>query len=677
MNHEEYGLLILEEASGVSYIVDMEKYEMIYLTRAGMKAYGLEKAEDYIGKKCYKLLQGLDEPCPFCTNDRLKVGEHLRWNFHNEKLDRWFTLDDTMVVLDGRKCRVETATDTTEVMRLSNQLSMESVLMKCLNMLVTAEDINVGVQSFLETMGGYYDANRAYVFEFDLENQELSNTFEWCKPGITAEIDKLQNLPLDCVDDWIKTFKSVGAFYISSLDAEVDKDSEAYRLLEMQGINSLIATPLLKKGKIAGFIGVDDPTQKIDDISLLRTCADIMMIEVEKHRMTAELERALQEAKKANDAKSFFLFNMSHDIRTPMNAITGFIRIAMENATNPKVIDALKKVDLSSRHMLSILNDVLDMSRIESGKMEFQHQNIAPQEHIKNIEAMYRQAMEDKGIKFQVEWESLPERVSVDGTRIVQVIGNLLSNAIKFTPKGGKVLFLTKCRRKDEDSAYQFEVHVKDTGIGMSEEFQKKVFEPFERERNSTVSGIQGTGIGLSLAKKIAEAMDGDLTVSSVRGDGSEFIFTFKAEPAEKNVDNVKFESEERKFDFTGKRILLVEDIDLNREIAVEILSSEGFEVEEAEDGSIAVEMIGKSESGYYDCVLMDIQMPIMDGYEATQKIRALENQELANVPIVAMTANAFEEDRKHAFAAGMNGHVAKPIDVNKLMKVLSDMIYS
>lgn len=675
MNHEEYGLLILEEANGVSYIVDMEKYELIYLTRAGMKAYGLEKSEDYIGKKCYKLLQGLDEPCPFCTNHRLKVGEHLRWDFHNEKLDRWFTLDDTMVVLNGRKCRVETATDTTEVVRLSNQLSMENVLMKCLNMLVTAGDIKVGVQSFLETMGGYYNANRAYVFEFDLENQELNNTFEWCKPGVTAEIDKLQNLPLDCVDDWVKTFKSVGAFYISSLDADVDKDTEAYRLLEMQGIKSLIATPLLKKGEIVGFIGVDDPTQKIRDVSLLKSCADIMMIELEKHRMTEELERALQEAKDANNAKSFFLFNMSHDIRTPMNAVTGFIRIAMEHAENSKVIDALKKADLSSHHMLSIINDVLDMSRIESGKMELQHKNMSPVEHIHSIEAMYRQAMEDKGIKFQIEWENLPKRVSADETRIVQVIGNLLSNATKYTHRGGKVIFRSMCNGTDEKGRYCFEVHIKDTGIGMSEEFCKRVFDPFERERNSTVSGVQGTGIGLALAKRIAEAMDGGLTVNSVKGDGSEFIFTFKADPAEQDAEDVEAVLEEKTVDFTGKRILLVEDIDLNREIAVEILSSEGFEVEEAEDGSIAVEMIEKTEPGYYDCVLMDIQMPIMDGYEATRTIRAIGNPGLANVPIVAMTANAFEEDRKHAFEAGMNGHVAKPIDIDELLKVLGSVI--
>ena len=254
-------------------------------------------------------------------------------------------------------------------------------------MLVTAEDIYVGVQSFLETIGTFYEANRAYVFEFDLEKQILNNTFEWCKEGVSAEIDNLQNIPLEVVDDWVRKFKSVGEFYITSLNEDSDPNSEEYRILAAQGIESLMATPLTKHGEIVGFIGVDDPTRNTDDITLLRTASDIMMIELEKNRMNIELERALKAAKEANNAKSFFLFNMSHDIRTPMNAITGFIRIAMDNAKEPKVIDALKKANLSSRHMLSIVNDVLDMSRIESGKMEFQQQNIIVAEHIKNIEA--------------------------------------------------------------------------------------------------------------------------------------------------------------------------------------------------------------------------------------------------------------------------------------------------
>ena len=675
MNYEEYGLFILEEASGISYIVDIEKYELIYLTPAGMKAYGLEKKEDYVGKKCYKLLQGLDAPCPFCTNDQLRVGEHLRWDFYNKSLNKWFTLDDTLVILDGKKCRVETATDKTEIFQLSNRLSVETTLVKCLNTLVTTDNLNDGIQSFLEIVGTYYGANRSYVFDIDWENQVIHNTFEWCKEGVSAEIENLQNIPIEVVDGWIKKFKTMGEFYITSLSEDTDPNSDEYRILAEQGIESLIATPLIKNGNIVGFLGVDDPRQKTDDITLLRSASNIMMIEIEKHRMTIELERALQLANEANNAKSNFLFNMSHDIRTPMNAVTGFIRIAMDNAQNPKVIDSLKKADLSSRHMLSILNDVLDMSRIESGKMEFQKQDIIPEEHIRNIEAMYRQSMEDKNIEFEVSYNNLPEMVFTDETRISQVIGNLLSNATKFTPAGGKVFFETTFHGTDNNGKYCFEIHIKDTGIGISKEFLEKVFEPFEREKSSTVSGIKGTGIGLSLAKRIAEAMEGSLTVTSIQGEGADFIFTFKTEPPKKLTPNADSHLEKQMIDFTGKRILLVEDIDLNREIAIEILSCEGFLVDEAENGAIAVDILEKTEPGYYDCVLMDIQMPIMDGYTATKKIRSFQTPYLTTLPIVAMTANAFAEDRKQAFDSGMNGHIAKPIDIPNLLDVLNSVL--
>ena len=362
-----------------------------------------------------------------------------------------------------------------------------------------------------------------------------------------------------------------------------------------------------------------------------------------------------------------------------MNAIIGFIRIAKNHISDKeRVLDALEKADISSHHMLSIINDVLDMSRIESGKMEFQIERIVPTEHIKNIQSMYGQSMEDKGIQFILEIDESAPAVLVDGTRIIQVLGNLLSNAIKFTPNGGSIWLKAKQLGTDINGKLCFEVRVKDTGIGMSEEFQKKAFSAFEREKSATVSKVQGTGLGLSIAKKIAESMEGDLTFTSTQGKGTEFIFTFKAELAEPLIEETAsnptiITSVETSFE--GKRILLVEDIELNREIAMEILTSEGFLVEEAEDGTVAVEMVTKSEPHYYDAILMDIQMPLMNGYEATQIIRGLKNKDLANIPIIAMTANAFEEDRKHAFEAGMNAHVQKPLEVDKLMETLAELL--
>ncbi len=415
------------------------------------------------------------------------------------------------------------------------------------------------------------------------------------------------------------------------------------------------------------------------DVFLLRIISNNMLNALKEKEAARhmELEDALEKAKYANMAKSSFLFNMSHDIRTPMNAVIGFIRIAKNHPHDEeRLIDALDKADASSHHMLSIINDVLDMSRIESGKLEFQPERIVPKEHIKNIQEMYSQSMEDKGILFITEVEDLPAAVLVDGTRIMQVIGNLLSNAIKFTPAGGNIWLKVKQTHIDEQGKHCFEVRVKDTGIGMSEEFQKKAFVAFERAKSATASRVQGTGLGLAIAKRISQAMEGDLTLISELDKGTEFTFTFKAEPAETLIEEETISSETDTIDFTGKRILLVEDIELNREIAMEILTSEGFLVEEAEDGAAALDMVAKSEPGYYDVVLMDIQMPIMNGYEATQIIRALENPILANIPIIAMTANAFEEDRKHAFEAGMNGHVAKPIEVPILIDVLKNILH-
>lgn len=402
-------------------------------------------------------------------------------------------------------------------------------------------------------------------------------------------------------------------------------------------------------------------------------------LQEKESRRRAELEKALEEARYANLAKSSFLFNMSHDIRTPMNAVLGFIRIAKNHIQDKeRVMDALEKADMSSHHMLSIINDVLDMSRIESGKMEFQMEPIIPNEHIKIIQSMYGQSMEDKGIQFIIEKDDLSHAVFADGTRMMQILGNLLSNAIKFTPSGGTIWLKVKQLAVDEDGKFCFEIRIKDTGIGMSEEFQQKAFSVFERERRATISKVQGTGLGLAIAKRIAERMEGDLTFTSVLGKGTEFIFTFKAEPAKVMMEepsSVSDISVEPEVSLRGKRVLLVEDIELNREIAMEILTSEGFLVEEAEDGTVAVKMVSEAEPAYYDVILMDIQMPLMNGYEATQIIRDHENPFIADIPIIAMTANAFEEDRRNAFEAGMNGHIQKPIDVNKLIETLKEVL--
>ena len=525
----------------------------------------------------------------------------------------------------------------------------------------------------------------------------------------------------------------------------------------------------------------------------------------------AVLEEKLQKAEAAERAKTIFLSNMSHDIRTPMNAIIGFTTLAQTNIHNQgRVQEYLSKIMSSSNHLLSLINDILDMSRIESGRLNIEEKECSISDIFRDMRNIIQTQMQAKQINFFMDTiDVTDEHIYCDKLHVNQVLLNLLSNAIKFTPAGGSVSLTIRQKPGAPSGQGTYEIRVKDTGIGMSPEFAQRVFEPFEREKTSTVSGIQGTGLGMAITKSIVDAMGGTIEVVTEQNKGTEFIviFDFRLQYKNNYIENIPeleglrtlvvddnfttcdsvtkmliqigmrsewtmhgkeavlrakqaveigdefyvyiidwslpdlsgievarqiraavgenvpiviltaydwsmIEDEAKAAGVTafcnkpiflselqntllsvitktnvadteedslqpavaelaGKRLLLVEDNELNREIAEELLSENGFVVEAAEDGTIAVDMVKNSEPGYYDLILMDVQMPIMNGYDATKAIRQLENPALANIPIVAMTANAFEEDRQTALASGMNAHVAKPINVEKLMTVL------
>lgn len=380
---------------------------------------------------------------------------------------------------------------------------------------------------------------------------------------------------------------------------------------------------------------------------------------------------ALNQAKKAETAKSNFLFNMSHDIRTPMNAILGFNTIAEKNIDNKEIaLDALKKAKHSGEHMLSIINNVLDMARIGSGKLELNREVVNFPELVDKLKEMFVHDMAQKDISFNTQFNIKTAMIYSDSLRISQIIINLLSNALKFTHSGGSITFQVSEMQSSDERAY-YQVRIEDTGVGMSEEFQKHLFNAFEREQTATQSGVQGTGLGLAITRNLVNLLGGSLTYNSMVGVGTEFTFTFKAEKAD--AKEIKSKEEISLLpELKGKRILIVEDNMINREIARELLKDEGFVIEEAEDGTVAVTMLESKEKGYYEFVLMDIQMPIMNGYTATRKIRGSDNTDIADIPIIAMTANAFSEDKKNAFDAGMNEHVAKPLDIDTLIEVLN-----
>ena len=524
-----------------------------------------------------------------------------------------------------------------------------------------------------------------------------------------------------------------------------------------------------------------------------------------------KLEIALQHEGAANRAKREFLFNMSHDIRTPMNAIIGFTSLAATHIDNrEQVLDYLKKISTSSQHLLSLINDVLDMSRIESGKVKIEEKAVHLPDLVHDVRSIIQPNVAAKRLSLFIDTMDIEdEDIITDPLRLNQILLNILSNAIKFTPTGGMISIRIAQKNGAPKGCVCYEFRIKDNGIGMSEEFQKHIFEEFSREESSTVSGIQGTGLGMSITKNIVDLMGGTIALTSEPGKGTEFIVTLcftrsgqKAEPKQlpqleglralvadddtntclnvstmlskigmwpewtisgkeavirtkyaveqgdefsvyiidwlipdmNGIEVVRqirkvignrcpiiiltaydwadiedearaagvtafcekplFLSELRRVlaepfraepasepaqptaaDLKGKKLLLVEDNELNREIALEILKEAGFVVDTAEDGAVAVQKIKQAAPGQYDLILMDIQMPNLDGYEATRQIRALPDAEKASIPIFAMTANAFEEDRQNALEAGMNGHIAKPLDVPHLLRVLTDAL--
>lgn len=554
-----------------------------------------------------------------------------------------------------------------------------------------------------------------------------------------------------------------------------------------------------------------DDGSPISVVGLFVDIDDEKKLKEQLEKQKVDLEDALAAAQHANRAKTAFLNNMSHDIRTPMNAIIGFTSLAATHMDNrEQVQDYLAKIATSSNHLLSLINDVLDMSRIESGKVKIEEKEVSLPEIMHDLKTIVQADITSRQLEFYIDTaDVVNEHILCDRLRLNQVLLNLLSNAMKFTKPGG-IVGVRILQKGNAAAGYaSYEIQVKDTGIGMSPEFLEHVFEPFERERTSTVSGIQGTGLGMAITKNIVDMMNGTISVASEVGKGTTFTVSLQfrtcSGPVEQAVipqlqglralvvdddfhtcssvtkmlstigmrpdwttsgkeavlrvqladeqgdeyaayiidwlmpdmnglevvrrirgivgdekliiiltayDWSDIEEEAREAGvtafcskpiflselrkilespfadfheedavledhtcFEGKRILLVEDNELNQEITVEILQEAGFVIEVADDGTVAVEKMSQAESGQYELILMDIQMPLMNGYEATRRIRALDDPEIANIPIIAMTANAFEEDRQEALEAGMNGHIAKPIDVPKLLELLRELL--
>ncbi len=514
-------------------------------------------------------------------------------------------------------------------------------------------------RDFLNVFLIHPDENQVYILKMDgfvVPGLVRGSTTSYCYDDVLREYVESRVHPDDramIYDSWqmlvlqgkLKDTEEYEGNYRTLIDGATHY--YRYRFVRLEGSNQIIA----------GF-------QNIDSI-----------IEGEKQKKET-LAKALVAANQSNQAKTTFLNSVSHDIRTPLNAITGFTALAMNHLHDPDMVkNYLGKVTVASNHLLALINDVLDMSRIESGHIELEEKPVSLTHIYQDLETIIQNDIKAKGIHFFGEMKDIAHpTVLLDPMRMKKVLLNILSNAAKFTPEGGEIHFSIEEIGDAADGKGLYQFHIKDTGIGMSKEYITHIFEPFSREETATVSGIPGTGLGMSIASRIVKLMGGTITVTSEVGKGSHFVVTIPATRIVEEIREKENSEEPLEQIIEGKRVLLVEDNELNREICQELLEMAGFTVDTAEDGKIAVEKVREAPAGTYDVILMDIQMPIMDGYEATREIRCLVEGKKAGIPIFALTANAFAEDRRRAIEAGMNGHIAKPIDIPSLMKTLRNV---
>lgn len=767
---------MIEEYGGNIYISDMDNYELLYLNKTAYETLGTDQG--ILGRKCYEVIQGRTSPCPFCTNDRLKTDETYEWEFFNPVLDRTFMIKNRMLNWNGRRARIELSHDmySAEYKLAKKDQEREAIIRTIPGGLcrLDARDCSTVL---------WYDADYLNLIGYTAEQfeKELHSQCAYVAPDDLARTQKImqtlrktgQNTAIE-----IKTFTHAGEQKILMIT-----------LCYVDGQDSWDGIPSFYS------IGIDVTKER-----------------AEQERQRKALEDAYKSARVANSAKTNFLSSMSHDIRTPMNAIVGMATIAQANLLSPdKVRDCLNKINVSSRHLLSLINEVLDMSKIESGKIDLTLEDVDLPELIENVTDMCRSLLSEKQHDFKINIGQVKhEKIIADGERLKQVFMNLLSNAIKYTPQGGKIHLTINELDSEIPSTGRFEFVFADNGIGMSQDFIPKIFEPFSRAEDSRISKSQGTGLGMAITENIVHMMNGTIEVRSRLGEGSQFTVSIPLQlqaeeekggeelvglpvlvvdddqdvcenatlllneigmrgswvlsgkeavkcvaqahdrredyyavildwkmPEMDGLDTVKairgqlgedvpiiiisaydysdieeefiqagadafitkplFKSkmlhvlqmfcssgnqetqsslsENKHAGLNGKRILLAEDNELNREIAVELLEMQGLLVDAVENGQRAVELFAASAPGYYAAVLMDIQMPLMDGYEATTAIRSLKRKDVNELPVIALTANAFITDVGKARSVGMNDHITKPIDIDHMMAVLQRWI--
>jgi len=772
---------MLDEYVGNIYVSDMETYELLYLNKTACDVLfetlhiGLN---DALGKKCYEIIQERTSPCPFCTNDRLREDECYEWEFYNPILERTFIIKNRIVNWKGRRARIELSHDNYSVEYKLAKKDRER-------------------EAIMRTIPGGFSR---------LDARDMS-TVLWYGADF-----------LEMIGYTKEQFENELHFQCTYMHPDdFERQLSIMNKLQKNGQSEVFECRVITHNKEVKFLTMtlcyvsgEDSWDGIP--SFYSVGIDITKARQEQARQRKALEEAYQAARVANMAKTTFLSSMSHDIRTPMNAIIGMTSIAQSNLESPdKVSDCLKKINTSSMHLLNLINEVLDMSKIESGKIDLEPENVNLSDLIQNVADMCRPLITEKQHEFHINIGQIQhEKIIADGDRLQQVFMNLLSNAIKYTPAGGTIDLKINELHSAFPNIGQYEFVFTDNGIGMPGEYITHIFEPFSRAEDSRISKIQGTGLGMAITENIVRMMNGTINVKSELGSGSCFTVSIPLEvcmeeeacvneleglsvlvvdddqvvcesatallnemgirghwvlsgaqavqsvaaahdsaddffavildwkmPETDGLETLKiirrnlgsnvpiiiisaydFSDIEEEFvnagadafitkplfkskmlhvlrlfcsdnnedsasslmkgklhALAGKRILLAEDNGLNREIASELLQMQGILVDAVENGQLAVDAYLASPHKYYDAILMDIQMPVMDGYAATTEIRSMNRDDARSIPILALTANAFATDVAKAHNVGMDAHIAKPIDLKCLMETLHRLI--
>ena len=768
---------VLDTYEGCAYISDMDTYELLYVNQTSCGLLGAPSSK-VVGQKCYEMIQGRTSPCPFCTNDKLCREEFYRWEFFNPSLERTFMIRDLEINWEGHRARLELSHDTFSAeYKLAKKDQERDALLSSIHggfARVDARDM----RTVLWYGGGFLDLIGYTKEQFE---QELHSQCTYVHPD---DIGLMTNI----MEQSMVTGNPTAA---------------EGRIVTRDGTLKILALTF-------SFVSAKDSWDGIP--SYYSAGLDVTIERMEQVRQRQALEDACKTAQLANEAKTSFLSSMSHDIRTPMNAIIGMSVIAQANLNFPeKIKDCLDKINTASRHLLNLINEVLDMSKIESGKIDLAYEEVALPDLIEDVMNVFRPLTEEKQQTLHVSANRVRhEKVLTDCGRLQQVLVNLLSNAVKYTPKGGAIGLQIQESPSFAKGKGQYSFIVSDSGIGMYEDFIPHLFEPFSRADDSRIHNIQGTGLGMAITQNIVRMMNGTIEVKSTPDKGSQFVVTitfdlcvetetesadlaglpvlvvdddqiicesvseilnelgmqciwvlsgreavnriaaaheaandffavildwimpdisgletlnlirkkvgratpviiisaydfseiedkFRLAGADAFITKPLFKSKmvhtfrkfcridrsdirttrHEKFAFVleGKKLLLAEDNELNREIAIELLEMHGLFVETAENGLIAVNKFKASAPGEYAGILMDIQMPVMDGYEAAKTIRSLEREDAHVIPILALTANAFASDIGKANSAGMNDHIAKPIDIGVFMETLQRWI--